>query len=238
MTPDELGRLIQATQNAQKRPDLKLGESDASKGKRPAQRLTVHDRADLYAFLAGTGLRINEVRQLQVADLDLDGRVPGIALRAKTTKNKDGGFIPLRADLVEMLRSHVQGKKPTQRVFNVPADLIRQFHADCKRAGIPRHDDRGHQVDLHSLRMSFGTFLALSGVPLTVTQRLMRHSDPKLTSNIYTDIRLLDLQGAVSSMPSVVAKVVVKVVGTDDSPATSPASTGTLDTKEPSAVSA
>ena len=90
-----------------------------------------------------------------------------------------------------------EGKKPTQCVFDVPADLIRRFHGDCKRAGIARKDDRDHQVDLHSLRLTFGTLLALSGVPLTVTQRLMRHSDPKLTSNIYTDIRLLDLQGAV-----------------------------------------
>lgn len=70
--------------------------------------------------------------------------------------------------------------------------------------------------------------------PLAVTQCLMHHSGPKLTSNIYTDTRLLDLQGAVAAMPSVVAKV----VGTCDSSATSPASTGTLDTGEPSAVSA
>jgi integrase len=195
LTTDELGLLIHAAQNVRERPNLLPDDEDQPKGIRPAQRLSGHDRADLYAFLAGTGLRVNEVRQLQVVDLDLDGQVPGITLRAKTTKNKEGGFIPLRGDLVAILRQHLKGKKPNQKVFNVPADLIRRFHADCKRAGIARHDDRGHRVDLHSLRVSFGTYLALSGVPLTVTQRLMRHSDPKLTSNLYTDIRLLDLQG-------------------------------------------
>src|SRR5262249_42009102 len=75
--------------------------------------------------------------------------------------------------------------------------------ADCKRAGIRRYDDRGRQVDIHALRLTFGTCLALAGVPLPVTQRLMRHSDPKLTSNIYTDVRIFDLQGAVESIPSV-----------------------------------
>jgi integrase len=238
LTPAELCRLIEAAQNAPDRPNLKPDEEAKPKGIRPAKRLPGRGRADLYAFLAGTGLRINEVRQLKVADLDLDGQVPGIMLRAKTTKNKDGGFIPLRADLVVMLRPHVQGKRPTQKVFNVPADLIRRFHADCKRAGIPRYDDRNHQVDLHSLRLSFGTLLALSGVPLTVTQRLMRHSDPKLTSNIYTDIRLLDLQGAVAAMPPVAPKVVAKVVVPDGTPEPSPASTGTPETEEPTAVSA
>jgi integrase len=238
LTPDELDRLIQAAQNALDRPELKFDDQDAPKGTRPAQRLSGRGRADLYAFLAGTGLRINEVRQLQVSDLDLDGQIPGIALRAKTTKNRDGGFIPLRADLVAMLRPLVQGKKSVEKVFNVPADLIRRFHADCKRAGIPRYDDRGHQVDLHSLRLSFGTFLAFSGVPLTVTQRLMRHSDPKLASNIYTDIQLLDLQDAVSAMPSVVPKVAARVVGTGGSSATLSATTGNPDHDDSSAVSA
>jgi hypothetical protein len=48
----------------------------------------------------------------------------------------------------------------------------------------------------------------MAGVPLTVAQRLMRHSDPKMTANVYTDIRVLDLHGAVGAPPSVVPKVV------------------------------
>jgi integrase len=107
--------------------------------------------------------------------------------------------------LVASLRSRTRGKKPRNRVFDIPADLIRRFHADRKRAAIASEDDRGRRVDLHSLRLTFGTLLAKSGVPLTVAQRLMRHSDPKLTSNIYTDVRVLDLRGAVESIPSVVA---------------------------------
>jgi hypothetical protein len=41
----------------------------------------------------------------------------------------------------------------------------------------------------------------------------MRHSDPKLTSNIYTDARLLDLHGAVESLPDI-ASVVTSVAPT------------------------
>jgi hypothetical protein len=62
----------------------------------------------------------------------------------------------------------------------------------------------------------------MAGVPLTVAQRLMRHSDPKLTSNLYTDVRVLDLHGAVEAMapiaPTVVARVVAKVVPTSGTP--------------------
>jgi integrase len=210
LTVDELSRLMDASRRAPKRPGLKAGR----KSSRPADRFCGADRADLYAFLAGTGLRIDETRQLKVSDLVLDSDLPGIDLRAGTTKNSEKGFIPLRGDLVEMLRRHVERRRPGDLVFNVPADLIKRFHGDCKRGEIARYDDRGQRVDLHSLRKSFGTFLALAGVPLTVTQRLMRHSDPKLTSNIYTDLRKLDLHGAVAAMPSVASKVVAKVVVT------------------------
>jgi integrase len=218
MTPDELHRLIGAARIALKRPALKT----ARKTDRPADRFSGDDRADLYEFLAATGLRINEARELRVSDLSLEGNSPGLDLRAITTKNKQEGFIPFTPELVEMLRRRVEGRKPGAPVFDIPADLIKRFHADCKRAGIDRIDDRGKRVDLHALRKTFGTRLAMAGVPLTVAQRLMRHSDPKLTSNLYTDVRVLDLHGAVEAMapiaPKVVARVVAKVVPTSGIP--------------------
>ena len=42
--------------------------------------------------------------------------------------------------------------------------------------------------------MSFCTWLKQAGVDLRDAQRLMRHSDPKLTANIYTDLRVADLR--------------------------------------------
>ena len=194
-----MGALIEAAQNAPERPrrDPPGARPDLSGDRPNASREA--DRADLYAFLAGTGLRINEVRHLNVAYLDLNGPVPVVRLSAATTKNGKEAMIPLRADLVVMLRRRIEGRRPDDRVFNVPADLIRRFHADCKRAGIARRDGRGRQVDLHALRTTFGTMLARSGVPLQTAQKLMRHSTPVLTANIYTDLRLFDLQGAVEA---------------------------------------
>ena len=102
-----------------------------------------------------------------------------------------------------MLRSRVEGRKPSDPVFNIPAGLITRFHADCERAGIAYRDDRGLVVDIHSLRTTFGTMLSRSGVPPRVAQQLMRHADIRLTMEVYTDPRLFDLQGAVESIPSV-----------------------------------
>ena len=112
-TPPELALLIDAARNAPERPQTKQGEGDVQSARRPPERLSGQDRADLYAFLAGTGLRINEVRQLNVAYLDLDGPIPVVRLSAATTKNGRDDTVPLRADLVAMLRRRIEGRRAT-----------------------------------------------------------------------------------------------------------------------------
>ncbi len=73
---------------------------------------------------------------------------------------------------------------------------------DLKAAGIAKRDDRGRTLDIHALRHTFGTHLSRAGVPLRTTQAAMRHSSPVLTANVYTDPRLLDVHGAVESLPA------------------------------------
>ena len=198
LTPEEMEALIRAAQNTPERVQSKQGQST----RRSTQRLSGRDRADLYRFLAGTGLRVGEAKQLRVAYLDLDSRVPTVRLSAATTKNGKEAVIPLRADLVEMLRARVTDKKPSDPVFDIPSDLIKRFHGDCKRAGIARRDGRGRQADLHCLRLTFGTNLARAGVPMRTAQQLMRHSDINLTARVYVDPALLDLHGAVEAIAS------------------------------------
>src|SRR5262249_21778622 len=104
-------------------------------------------------------------------------------------------------DLVELLRPRVEGRKPTDPVFHVPSSLIARFNADCKRAGIPKRDDRDKTVDIHSLRKTFNTWLAGAGVAPRVAQELMRHEDIDLTMGAYTDTALFDLSDAVEQLP-------------------------------------
>ncbi len=111
-------------------------------------------------------------------------------------------------------------------VFNVPRGLLRILERDMKAAGIPKRDGRGMTVDVHAMRKTFGTLLSKAGVPLVTTQHAMRHSDPSLTAGVYTDPKLLDIAGAVESLPSLPlgseagqfhkAAVAAKATGTDD----------------------
>ena len=98
-------------------------------------------------------------------------------------------------------------------LFEVPDGLIRIFDRDLVFAGLARvesrggkevvikTDDRGRTIDIHALRHTFGTHLSKAGVPLRTAQAAMRHSDPSLTANVYTDPKLLDVAGAVASLP-------------------------------------
>jgi len=91
---------------------------------------------------------------------------------------------------------------PDEFLFDVPDGLVKILDRDLQAAGIPKRDDRGRTLDVHALRTTFGTHLSKAGVPLRTAQAAMRHSDPKLTANIYTDPRLLDVHGAIEALPT------------------------------------
>jgi hypothetical protein len=109
-------------------------------------------------------------------------------------------------------------------LFTVPAGLLRILNRDLKAAGIPKRDERGRTVDVHALRTTFGTLLSKAGVAPRTAQAAMRHSTINLTMNVYTDPKLLDVAGAVESLPSLPLRNgpqtvpnVVTATGTDDS---------------------
>ena len=103
---------------------------------------------------------------------------------------------------------------PGTKMLDVPDGLIRIFDRDLVFAGIARvekrngrevvikTDERGRTIDIHALRHTFGTHLCRAGVPLRTAQAAMRHSDPSLTANVYTDPKLLDVAGALEALPS------------------------------------
>ena len=65
-----------------------------------------------------------------------------------------------------------------------------------------RRDGHGQTVDVHSLRHTFATLLARNGVSPSIAQKLMRHSDIRLTMNTYTHLDLADTAGAVAGLPA------------------------------------
>jgi integrase len=225
LSPDELARLVAAARDATRRPRTRRGEGDVQTIRRAPGRLSGRDRAELWTFLAGTGLRVGELKQLTVADVRLEAVPPHIRVPAAVAKSREEQTIPLRSDLVALMRRRLAGCAPNDPIFQIPRSLLVRFDGDCRRAGIPKRDAEGRTVDVHSLRTTFGTYLAMSGVAPRTAMELMRHSEIGLTMKVYTDPRLLPLAAAIEAMASVVPKVVppgdsrehfVSFPGTDD----------------------
>lgn len=204
LTPDEVGRLLAAAS--------------------PCRRL-------VYRAALLTGLRHGELAKLQWGDLHIEpGERPFIALRAKTTKAKRVDTLPLRSDLADELRAaRPADADPSERVFpRVP--YFQTFHKDREAAKIEYEDRQGRKVVFHSLRVTYGTMLQRAGVPLRTAMMLMRHTDPKLTLNTYTDLTLLDTAGAVEALPELKPKAPEEAqearavrTGPDDAPVTTDA---------------
>ncbi len=178
------------------------------------------ERALIYKTLLLTGLRRGELASITVGAVRLDLASPVITLHAKDEKSRRGANIPLRSDLAEELRvwledllkehrlackkegSPIPVRLPVEHLlFNVPVRLARSLDLDLAFVNIDKHDEYGRVIDVHGLRMTFCTHLFKAGVPLRTVQAAMRHSDPKLTTNIYGDATLLDLEGAIDSLP-------------------------------------
>jgi len=63
-------------------------------------------------------------------------------------------------------------------------------------------NEDGLFADFHANRHTFISNLGKAGVPLAMGQKLARHHDPKLTSNVYTHLDLRDKLAAIELLPA------------------------------------
>ncbi len=211
MTEAEFGRLLSA---AARRPldDAHTVRRGTNKGRGLAnvtdaetQRLAAvgRERVLIYRTFVTTGLRLNELRTLAVAQLDLTPGRESLQLDCADEKSRAGSTVPLRGDLADDLREWIadNGLTAADLLFTVPAGLRRILDLDLKAAGIAKRDERGRTIDVHALRTTFGTWLSMAEVSPRTAQAAMRHGDISLTMGTYTDPKLLDVRRAVEQLP-------------------------------------
>jgi integrase len=156
-------------------------------------------------LLAGyCGIRRGELEQLKWSDIHLDCEEPFIYLRASTTKNSLNAALPLIHSVANALLDFKPKVLTSEKVFpRLPR--FRDMKPQWIAAGIPLIDDQGRQASFHSLRKTFCTMMQMAGVPQRIAQEAMRHSDPSLTSNDYTDVSHFNIRAAVEMLPDVLS---------------------------------
>ena len=114
-----------------------------------------------------TGCRRKEIMGLTWADIDLAGR----DIFVKTTKNRKPRTVKISDDLLEVLQDLTPG---VGRLF--PWGLrqaTRRFKQLCIKVNI--------EARLHDLRHTYGSYMAMAGIPLFTIKTAMGHKDIKST---------------------------------------------------------
>ena len=128
----------------------------------------------------GMGLRVSEIVNLKVADID--GKSKHVLIeRAKGKKDR---YVNLPISLVEQLRNYYKEYRPKKYLFEgqygdkySTRSAQEVFKLALKKANINK------AVGIHGLRHSFATHLLESGTDVTFIQQLLGHN------NVHTTLR-------------------------------------------------
>ena len=166
---------------------------------------TGRERELIYRTMAQTGLRRGELASVTHQQVRLDVEPPRLCLTAGQTKNRQEVQIILRSDLAADLGNWIKDSTgESKKLFRVPDrhSLIKIFDRDLELAGLEKIDERGQTVCIHSLRHTFATLLAKSGVTPKDAQTLLRHSDVNLTLSVYSHSSMSDLVSSLDALPT------------------------------------
>ena len=160
------------------------------------------NRAQVYHVILYTGLRRHELNLLTWADFELESVPPVVVLSARITKNRKAARLELRPEVVEVLRRRRADSMPFEWAFRGKVPSPAKLRVDLAAAEIPAVDEKGRVLDVHALRKTFCTQLRIAGVPIDRAKEMMRHSDMKLTMQVYTDVDQLPLAAELAKLPS------------------------------------
>ena len=145
---------------------------------------TPEQRRIIYEVALLSGLRVGELRTLTVGQLDVVNNC--LWLGAADAKNRRRASFPLPADLIQRLAALAIGKDSTAPLLKLHGHPSERFNLDAKKAGLILNTPEG-KLTFHSLRKGLVTLVQQhAGATLVEAQKLARHSDPRLTANIYS----------------------------------------------------
>lgn len=193
---EEAERLVEAA--------MARHEAEMARGGLPTQEgyeQSVRDRQVLYWFALTTAFRANECASIRWEDLALEGPKLAVRLAGKFTKNGDDAHVPVQHFVAEALRdmrarrSAAQVRRgdgpvlETDLVFHVPSKIAEIVRKDAAYAGlIPQKSPTSKRVDFHCLRKSCARILIELKVHPKVIQQVLRHSDIRLTMDLYGEL--------------------------------------------------
>ncbi len=141
--------------------------------------------ADLARFLAFSGCRISEARQVTWADVDWTRGEIKIhnAKRSRTSHANELRFVPIIPPMLELLKRLNQSKRLLSDRVCILGECAKSLTRACKLVGIFR-------LTHHDLRHLFATRCIEAGVDIPTVSRWLGHSDGgALAMKVYGHLR-------------------------------------------------
>ncbi len=144
----------------------------------------------VFAMLYSTGMRVGEIINLRVADIDSFRKLVNI----RGAKGQKDRVTTLSQNLMPIISTYLDDFKP--RYWFLEGPKRTQYSASSIRKSLSRSVSKAaisKKVTPHTLRHSFATHLLERGTDLRYIQVLLGHSSPKTTA-IYAQVSNLSLQ--------------------------------------------
>lgn len=145
----------------------------------------------------GTGLRVGEMSELKVSDIDFKRKALRIVRLKKKKKIPETLAIP--DDLVVHLREYLDGRTSGYLFENKSGRLHREglqriWKVAIRKSGLPK------ELSIHCARHSMGYWLLKKTGNLRMVQKQLGHSSPATTANTYCDVSFDDMRDGVSGV--------------------------------------
>jgi site-specific recombinase XerD len=160
------------------RPHLPVVLSYAECKKIIQTPLKLRDRFML-AFLYSSGLRINELSNMKIADIDTDR----LQIRILEGKGKKDRYVPLSRLIAEKLPKYLKICNPENYLFNSTKRGKQFSHRGIQRVVRQSKIKAGilKQVSTHTFRHTYATHLLESGVDLLTIKNILGHASIQTT---------------------------------------------------------
>jgi integrase/recombinase XerD len=155
-------------------------------------------------MIYSSGLRISELLNLRLADIDTERR----QIFIKSGKGRKDRVVIFAESFLPMFRDYIATYQP-QRYF-VEGKPGHKYSAESIRAIIKRSAHKAgitKRVTPHTLRHSFATHLLENGVDIRYIQELLGHSSPK-TTMIYTHVSRKDILSIQSPLDEALQQMI------------------------------
>jgi integrase len=137
-----------------------------------------------------TGLRRGDIESIRIGDIHFDRNT--IATRNRKAK-KAMAERPIPEQITTELSNYVATLPDGQELLFADRFSPKKWERVRRKARLP-------DLKFHDLRKTFASLLAQRGVSTAVTQRLLEHSTPQLTNQVYTNVDPV-LRQAINLLP-------------------------------------